>query len=789
MTEMLKKEFSRKSFVKGGGALVVGFSLGGAAFAGKAAAATTPSPEGYNPPLTKLDSWIRVNADNTVNVLTSQGDPGNGISTGFLMVAAEELDVDLSQMINGTSVHKGGQALSTTNDGWVVAQTGGIGGANTNSRSGPRIRAAAVAARAEQLKLASTKLGVPVANLTVAGKGTITGGGKTVTYGELVGGKLFNVTLTTTSLHPGVGASKPISQYKLVGTAAPRVDIPAKIRGETNYVHNIRIPGMLHARWVRPGQGPFGTEGFAKPLSVDASSIKHLKDVKVVQEKDFLAVVGPVEYQVVQAAAQLKVKWAETPILPGHANLWASFRKADSAGLMPARITNNSGNFDVSYKAAARTVAASFRYPYNAHAPLGPACAVADYKALGGPAKDTVTVFSNTQNIASTSTNLQGTLGLTSPSQARTIFYEGSSSFGNGYHYLDINDSAAVISRAVGAPVRLQLMRWDEQGWNKYGPAIMLDMRGGVDAQGNITAFEAVAFAQAGAGSSAARNLLGEAAPADGASGTNEENLMPMYNVALNGRRLIAKTQTRAMGTFQNGALRAPSGPQSNFASEQFVDMLAQAAGMDPWAFRIKNIRADGAAGPSGEWPRYAGVLNAAVAAAKADGYVPHVPASSLKSGNVVTGWGMAIGTHNDSYAATIALVDVTKSTGKITVKHLWSAQDSGFAINPGLLMNQMSGNLVMGTSKVLHEELQFDKKRVTSRDWVTYPILRFKETPTVTTIVVNRTDRTPHGSGEPPLVPTGAAIANAVYDATGIRMTHSPLTPARVRGFLRNAG
>jgi CO/xanthine dehydrogenase Mo-binding subunit len=597
---------------------------------------------------------------------------------------------------------------------------------------------------------------------------------------------LFNVTLTTTSLQPGAGQAKPVSQYKLVGTAAPRVDIPAKVRGETIYVHNIKIPGILHGRLVRPGQGPFGTDGFAKPQSVDVSSIKHLKNVQVVQEKDFVGVVGTTEWEVVQAAAQLKVTWVDNPILPGHGNIFKSFREADSAGKMPARITNNSGNFDNSFKAAAKTVSATFKYPYNGHLPLGPACAVADYKHLGGPDKDTVTVFSNTQNIASTSTGLASALKLARPSQARTIFYEGSSSFGNGYHYLDINDSAAILSRAVKAPVRLQLMRWDEQGWNKYGPAIMLDMRAGVDAQGNIIAYEAVAFAQAGAGTSAARQLIGvEAFAPEGASGTNEENLAPMYRVAQTGRRLIAKTQTRAMGTFQNGALRAPSGPQTAWASEQIIDMLAEAAGKDPYNFRLQNLRTDGF-GESEEWPRYGGVLKAAV---EGSGYKPHVPASSLQSGNVVTGWGMAIGTHNDSYAATVAFVEVNKQTGKITIKHMWSAQDAGFAINPGLLQNQMSGNLVMAASKTLHEELMFDKKRVTSRDWVTYPILRFKDTPTVTTIVVNRMDRTPHGSGEPPLVPSGPAIANAVYDATGVRMTQAPLTPARVRGFLKNAG
>jgi CO/xanthine dehydrogenase Mo-binding subunit len=461
---------------------------------------------------------------------------------------------------------------------------------------------------------------------------------------------------------------------------------------------------------------------------------------------------------------------------------------------MPARITSNVGNFDTAFKAAAKTVSASFMYPYTGHTPLGPAAAVADYRALGGPDKDTVVIYSNTQNVATTVTSTQATLGLKTPSQVRSIFYEGSSSFGNGYHYLDINDSAAILSRAVGAPVRLQLMRWDEQGWNKYGPAIMHDMRAGIDASGNIVAFEAVAFAQAGAGNSAAKQLLGDVPAAPGAGGTNAENLGPMYKVASNalgnqGYRLISKTQTQAMGMFQNGPLRAPSGPQTSFATEQIIDMLAEKAGMDPFAFRVKNMRTDGF-GESGEWPRYTGVLTAAVDAAKAEGgYVPHVPASKLETGKVVNGWGMAIGTHNDSYGAGVAYVSVNKETGKITVNHLWAGQDSGFAINPELLMNTMVGNLTQGTSKVLHEELAFDKKRVTSRDWVTYPILRFKEAPKVTTVLVNRPDRNASGSGEPPLVPIGAAIANAVYDATGVRMTQAPLTPARVRGFLRNAG
>ena len=279
----------------------------------------------------------------------------------------------------------------------------------------------------------------------------------------------------------------------------------------------------------------------------------------------------------------------------------------------------------------------------------------------------------------------------------RSIFYEGSSSFGNGYHYLDINDSAAILSRAVGAPVRLQLMRWDEQGWNKYGPAIMHDMRAGIDASGNIVAFEAVAFAQAGAGDSAAKQLLGDVPAAPGAGGTNAENLGPMYKVAINalgnqGYRLISKTQTQAMGMFQNGPLRAPSGPQTSFATEQIIDMLAEAAkhgsvrvpreehARRTASARAASGRATRACSPRPSTPRRPRAATCRTCRPR-----------TLESGKVVSGWGMAIGTHNDSYGAGVAYVSVNKETGKITVNHLWAGQDSGFAINPELLMNRWS--------------------------------------------------------------------------------------------------
>jgi nicotinate dehydrogenase subunit B len=554
----------------------------------------------------------------------------------------------------------------------------------------------------------------------------------------------------------------------------PREDIPMKVTGGYTYVHNIRLPGMLHARWVRPrGQGPWLTDGFAKPLKIDDSSIKRIPNVQVVRKGDFVAVVGPKEYDVIQAAEQLKVTWADTPIMSGSQNLWSYYRKSDAAGLAPARITGNVGDVDVAFKGAAKVVSASFAFPYNGHNPIGPGCAVADVRA------NSATIYCNTQNVPSLTTEMATVLGLPA-NMVRILWHEGSSTFGNGYHAFDIAESAAIISQLVGKPVRLQLMRWDEQGWTRYGQGYLTDMKVGLDASGNMVAYQATQMDQPSTSLAAARVLIGEVPGAPGTGGTNGENLGPFYKVSQTNYRTIAKTVTQSMGMFQQGTLRAPSGAQTNFASEQMIDMLAKEANMDPFTFRSQNMRTDS------DFFRWTAVLKAAIDASP---YKPHVPASQLQSGNVVQGWGMAIGTHGASRAATVANVEVNKKTGKITVLHLYAGQDSGLAVNIGLIENQMSGNLQQATSKILYEELQFSKSRVTSQDWVTYPVLRFKDHPKVTTVVVQRTDQVPTGSGEPPQVPAIAAIANAVYDATGVRMYQAPLTPARVRGALAGDG
>jgi nicotinate dehydrogenase subunit B len=783
---MHEKEFSRKSFIKGTGAVVGGLSVAGAGLAGKASAAP-PTSAGYLPDLAQLDTWISVNADNTITLKMSQIEVGNGITTGFLIVLAEELDTDMSQMHYGQGHYdSAGFNNNTIVDTWVVASTGGEGGSNAMSGQGVKIRAVGVAARAAMLNLASTQLGVPVGSLTVS-KGVISGGGKTTTYGAVMGGKTFNQVFTPASILPGVAPSKPIANYSLVTKrdVAPRKDIPAKVNGSYTYVHNIRVPGMLHGRVVRPrGQGAYPYNSNVA-ISVDKSSIAHIPGAQVVQVGNFLGVVAPKEYDAIQASQQLKVVYNDNPILAGNGNLWKRYRALDAAGQIPTRYSSVVGDVDKALASAAHVVSGTFAHHYQGHMPIGPACCVADVQA------DHATIWSNTQNVENLATELPNVLAPLTAKQIRVIFYEGSGSFGNGAVMFDTADAAAIMSKALGKPVRVQFMRWDEQGWTHYGPASLVDVRGGVDASGNIVAYDWTQWSQGGTSIYTSRELLGSAGgggpqnaiPTSVAGGSaNAENTSPWMKVSKNGAyRLVSKPVPSTGGIFHSGAVRAPGAQQATIADAQLIDMLAVVSNMDSLAFRLQNMNTDL------DGTRWAGVLQAAATAAN---WKPWVSGSgaAAKTGDVVTGRGIANSHHGGSYAASVADISVNKKTGKISVLHVYAAQDAGLTVSPNLVENQMLGSTIQGVSRALSEEIRFSKSYVTSTDWVTYPILRFKDSPGFTPIVVQRTDQPSLGSGEPPTCPIIGAIANAFYDATGVRLHEAPFTPARVRATLAAA-
>jgi CO/xanthine dehydrogenase Mo-binding subunit len=811
MTGLLhEKEFSRKALLKGGGALIIGFST----FTGTARAdqitppaADHPSagafaergPQDYLPNLNSVDSWITMNADNTVTVTHGETELGHGTPTGILMIVAEEMNMNMNQMYYARP------------ESWLNVTGGGSGSSGISKRS-TQIRAAAALAKTTLLDLASARLGLPAASLSVT-DGVVSGAGKSVKYGDLIGGKLFKAELTAqTTANPGEGIAKPVSQYTVVGKSFPRIDIPAKINGTYTYIQNVHIPGMLHGRRVRPRGAGANTVENDTPLKVDARSIGHIANAQVVQIGNFVAVVAPKEYDAIQAAAQLKVTWQTSPGFPeGSGNFWSWLRKAgDTNTANPARYTTNSTTVGRALAGAANTVSATYHYHYNSFMPIGPHCAVADVRLDMKRA----TVYVQAQALTGLPANLAGVIqtvtGTTLPTQnVRVVWYEGASSFGGGQTG-EVNEEAVALSAKLGKPVRVQWMRWDQHGWDHYGMANLWDVTMGVDAHGNIVAADWQTYGQAQSNIDEMKRLLGTTTwPAQPGSGGINPSDSAIYTRYSTNRRVLAKTQPLYGGALKCNYLRAPSAPQSYFASEQIVDEVAHAIKMDPIAFRRQNIDPTTVAGA-----RWLAVLDGSTQAA---GWKPKVAASNLQSGNLVTGRGFGFGTFAGSQVGIVADVEVNKKSGKLVATHLYIAQNNGITIGPQLVANQMSGAAIQGLSRAMWEEASWTRERVTNLDWVSYPILRFADTPRVTLVNVHpgqyvtvdpdlsegglNTDVsqgnaqavtdgwTLSGSGEPPTAAIGSAVANAFFDATGVRIRQTPMRPATVRAVLKAAG
>ncbi|HEY7268907.1 MAG TPA: molybdopterin cofactor-binding domain-containing protein, partial [Dehalococcoidia bacterium] len=470
MTGLLhEKEFSRKTFLKGGGAMVVGLSMAGVGLAGKAQAADSPYAS-YGPyDTSQVDSWLVIHADNTASLKHGNAEAGTGATTGLQIIAAEELDMEMSQ-------------LRTIDPDTNVTQSTSVGSSNSIRVWGPRVRASAAYAKQALLGLAASSLGVPVSSLSVK-SGVVSGGGKTVTYGQLIGDRLFNVSMARPTLQAGEGPAKPVSEYKLVGTTVPRINIPDKVTGKAVYAQDIKLPGMLHGRIVRPrGQTVWGAG--APVVSVDESSIKHLPNVQVVRRGDFIGVVAPHEYDAIQAAAQLKVKWADPPgLLPGHGNQYKRMREVDSAGQDATQAyIQDSGvpKVDVALAGAAKVLSQTYLWPYQGHMPLGPYCSVADVTPDGA------VVYAFSQGIYGVRTAVAQITGLPE-TKVHAIWVGGASGF--SAPFTEPAAAAALMSQIVGKPVRVQFMRWDDHGWDSYGQAMIVDVTAGIDSHGNMVGF------------------------------------------------------------------------------------------------------------------------------------------------------------------------------------------------------------------------------------------------------------------------------------------------------------
>ena len=733
--------FSRRNLLKGGGALVIGFSIGGSALPAAAARGDVAGPPDPN----AIDSWIAVHADNTATIYLGKGEFGQGNTTGLLQIAGEELDLDM------------GQLRWVQLDTNVTPNQGATTSSSSIHRGGPQLRAAAAEARQALLALASTRLGVQTGSLTVS-KGVVSIDGhptRSVTYGALLGDKPFNVKFT------GTAPQKPINRYKLVGTRVPRVDIPAKASGTYVHMQHVRVPDMLHGRIVRPpGQGAYGAG--AKPASIDESSIADIPTARVVRKGDFVGVVAEREWDAIKAARALKVTWQESATLPSNADLFERMRAAKTTDTVIA----DWGDAPNAFAQAAHVASSTYRCPYQSHAPFGPNCALADVGPNGA------LVMSSTQDIYNSRDMLAQVLGLPID-KIRVQYYEGSGTFGRSC-YEDAAQAAAVMSQAVGKPVRVQFMRSDELGWDDYGPAHLADVRAGIDAGGKLVAYEYHGWQHGWVVNETTHELAQLTPPKERTTGAgsipvNRMSTGSMYAVA---NRRVVSHAVPMVGYLKGAPLRSPLDLSFAFASEQTIDELAAMAKIDPLEFRRNNI---------GD-ARWLGVLNAAAAAAA---WKPKVAASVLSDAEVVSGRGIALGTHHVSYGAAVADIEVNRRTGNIVATHVYGALDAGQVINPALVENQIVGQAIQATSRVLKEEVTFDKSGVTSLDWVSYPVLRFAEHPHVTAVVVQRLDEPSTGAGEEVMGATAAAIANAFFDATRMRLRQYPMTPERVKAAL----
>ena len=733
--------FSRRELLKGGGALIVGFSLAGVS-GGLAHAARGDVAGPFD--MSMIDTWIAIHADNTVTVYIGKGEFGQGATTGLLQIAAEELDMDMSQV------------RSVQLDTNVVPNQGATVSSASIERGGPQIRAAAAEARRHLLNLASNRLAMQVGSLVV-NKGVVSIDGhpnQSVAYGALLGDKPFSVKFT------GTAPQKAITRYKVVGTNVPRVDIPEKAAGTYTHMQHIRVPGMLHGRVVRPkGQRAYGVG--AKPELIDEASIKAIP-ARIVRKGDFVGVVAENEWDAIRAARELKVVWQETSALPGNADLFTRMRTAKTSDVTIV----NWGDAEKALAKAVHVSTATYYCPYQSHAPFGPNCAIGDVSA------DRTLVICSTQDIYGSRDMLAEVLGLTAK-QVRVQYVEGSGTYGRSC-YDDCAQAAAVMSQLVGKPVRVQYMRSDEHGWDDYGPAHLADVRAGIDASGKIVAYQYDGWQHGWMINETTHELVLYKAPAEKTTGpmsipVNRMSTGAMYQIP--DRRVISH-MVPMVGLLKGAPLRSPLDLSFAFASEQTIDELAVVAKMDPLEFRRKNI---------GD-ARWLAVLNAAVQAA---GWMPKVSGSSLGSGDVVTGRGIGLGTHHVSYGAAVAEIEVNKRTGVIVAKRLFGALDCGQVVNPAAVEAQIMGQMIQATSRTLKEEVLFDKQGVTSLDWMAYPVLRFAEHPDVTPIVIQRLDVPSSGAGEEVMGATTAAIANAFYDATGVRLRQYPMTPERVKAAL----
>jgi nicotinate dehydrogenase subunit B len=749
---------SRRAFIQAGGGLLIGFSLSDSGVLPRLGAAETFA----NPAPGRLDSWLRIGKDESVTVFTGKVDIGMGVQTALAQVVAEELDVAFEriQIVMGDT--------ATTPD------QGGVGGSTSISAGAKPLRNAAAAARFLLLQLASGRLRARPEQLQVK-NGIVSVNGdeaKSITYGALAGADDLNESLRVSgggfALNvEGSGKPKDPSSYTVVGRSIPRIDLPPKILGRATYSTDVRVPGMLHGRVIRPaGAG-------ATLLGVDETSVQGIPGyVKAVVKGNFVGVVAKDEWAAIRAAKELRVNWSgPTASFPADV-----FQHMRSVKPRATKEFVSQGDVAAAWSRAARKVEASYEWPFQAHATMGPGCAVVDFRADG-----VTTVWTGAQKPHALQKGLAQMLGVPAD-RVRVIWVEAAGSYGRAGDE-DVAADAALLSQAAGRPVRVQWSRADMTAWGGKGPAAIVDLAAALDEQGGVTAIELTSRAFSGTeiipqantpGNMLAGQLSGMPNPTAG-----DEYVQwggSTYAYAVRNVRAVGHVVAplcASSSPLRTTHLRDPNGPAGTFAGESFMDELAAAAGADPIEFRLRHI----------EDARAKAVLAAVAGRAKWERRPS--PKRSAAAGNVLTGRGVALALRGGTYVATVAEVEVDRRSGVVRVQRLVCAHDCGLIVNPDALRGTIQANLIQSLGRALKEEVTFDSSNVTSVDWNTYPVARWSDIPEVEIVLLNRPEIAPGGAGEPSSRPTAAAINNAVFDATGARVRRAPLTAARVKAAL----
>ncbi|MBY0336588.1 MAG: molybdopterin-dependent oxidoreductase [Acetobacteraceae bacterium] len=715
-----------------GAALLVAFTAGP-----RAAQAWTEKPVATD----RVESFLALDAQGNVTVFIGKVDLGTGVRTGFMQIAAEELDVPLGRV----RVIEGDTALTP--------DQGPTYGSLSIQNAGVQLRAAAATARRELLTRAATRFGAQPGALRVEEGAVVAPDGRRATFAELLG---------TGRLELAVDANAPIKPpeaRRVVGRTVPRVDIPDKVFGRFEYVHDFKLPNMLHGRPVRPPAMGAVAE------AVDEASIRHIPGVvRVVHRGAFVGVVAETEWAAVRAAKDLRVRWSDWAGLPDQARLWEHVKATPVAQV---QVTSDRGNAAQAIASAPRKLQASYDFGINSHASMGPSCAVANFE--GGR----LTTWSASQ--ATHNLRKQLAMMLAMPvEQVRCIYLEGAGCYGRNGHE-DAAADAALLAQAVGRPVRVQWMRADEHGWDPKGPPHLVELRAGLDAQGNLTGWEAEAWIPKGAGG----NVDLTAAELGGLP--RENQIHPgniIHNLAQPYAFPAVKTVCHRLDTtpFRPSWISTPGRMQNTYASEAFLDEVAAAAGKDPVQFRLSMLPREETRGRE-VLERVARLAN----------WQTRPSPQADRTGEVLRGRGVTFCKYElvRTYVAAVAEVEVNRRTGVIRVTRFLCSHDCGQIINPDGVRSQIEGNIIHTLSRTFKEEMTFDRKAVTSLDWASYQVITFPEVPEIVIDLVDRPAERPWGAGEPAAAVVPSAVSNAVFDATGIRLRSVPFTPAKFRAAL----